>query len=164
MGGKDYVETHRVVPVSLGQVGTHSPRNVISVCASHHGELDYGKIASATDLGTAFRIAVEAGTMIVPKSFQAEVWSVLRCRPLPVEVTVRAPRASAGRACRLARIWTAPAGPSGDGGIPVRAPFARGAVASNSYEPALVSHLRPCPWAPAGVWSQYGPKAAQNRV
>lgn len=79
--GRDYVEAHHVVPVSSGQAGTLSPANVISVCASHHRELHYGKIASASDLGTAFRIVVEGGTAIVPKNFQVEERSVLRPAP-----------------------------------------------------------------------------------
>lgn len=70
--GDNYVEAHHVVPVSLGQAGTLSPRNVISVCALHHRELHYGATASASDLGTAFRIVVEGGTAVVPKSFQTE--------------------------------------------------------------------------------------------
>lgn len=69
--GNNYVEAHHVVPVSLGQTGTLSPRNVISVCASHHRELHYGAIASATDLGTTYRIVVEGGIALVPKNFQA---------------------------------------------------------------------------------------------
>ncbi len=74
--GNDYVEAHHVVPVSLGQEGTLSPRNVIAVCASHHRELHYGAIASVHDLGNSYRIVVEGGTAVVPKSFPAEQDSV----------------------------------------------------------------------------------------
>ena len=79
--GNTYVEAHHVVPVSLGKTGTLSPRNVISVCASHHREMHYGAIASASDLGTAYRIVVEDGVAIVPKSFQTEQQLVLPTAP-----------------------------------------------------------------------------------
>lgn len=79
--GNNYVEAHHVVPVSLGQAGTVSPRNVISVCASHHREMHYGAIASASDLGTAYRIVVEDRIAIVPKSFQTEQQLVLPTAP-----------------------------------------------------------------------------------
>ena len=79
--GNNYVEAHHVVPVSLGQPGTLSPRNMISVCASHHREMHYDTIASASDLGTVYRIVVEDGIAIVAKSFQTEQQPVLHGAP-----------------------------------------------------------------------------------
>ena len=86
--GNNYVEAHHVVPVSSGQTGSLSPRNVISVCASHHRELHYGATAAASDLGTAYRIVVEGGIAVVPKIAQPEQEPILRAAPLPEERTV----------------------------------------------------------------------------
>ena len=42
--GQPYVEAHHVVPVSMGQIGSLSAANVISVCANHHRQMHYGGV------------------------------------------------------------------------------------------------------------------------
>lgn len=50
-GGR-YVEAHHVVPVSRGEIGSLALSNIMTVCATHHRQLHFGKVEVAIECKT----------------------------------------------------------------------------------------------------------------
>jgi hypothetical protein len=44
MRGEWYVEAHHVLPLPSGRAGTDTAANVVTVCATHRRQLDYGGV------------------------------------------------------------------------------------------------------------------------
>ncbi|MCA9129192.1 MAG: EVE domain-containing protein, partial [Planctomycetales bacterium] len=47
--GEPYVEAHHVMPVHLGEIGSLSAANIVTLCANHHREVHYGEVDVGID-------------------------------------------------------------------------------------------------------------------
>jgi hypothetical protein len=95
--GEPYVEAHHVMPVAKRAAGSLGLSNIMTLCANHHRQLHYGRVAIEIS-DSVFNVVIDGVAMTIPKTLlpmdaasqeRAAQWSS------PVPWRVNSPRSSA---------------------------------------------------------------------
>ena len=62
-----YIEAHHVIPVSKKEKGSLSIQNIITVCANHHRQFHYGKVACSSNTTSSFIFDFDGQTITINK-------------------------------------------------------------------------------------------------